>query len=132
MKRRHNLVKLLLSASLLVTIPIRSQNPTTPPVNPPTPIPLKDVPSDSDRKRMPSKNDYLYFSYNSLLNECAFIIPSNIAWLDIEFISPEGISMFAHVTSDYPTCNIAFEKGIHHIICTADDGRIFEGDVCID
>lgn len=87
---------------------------------------------DSDRKRMPSKNDYLYFSYNSLQNECTFIIPSNIAWLDIEFITPEGLSMFAHVTSDYPTCNIVLGKGVHHIICTADDGRIFEGDVCID
>lgn len=108
--------------------------PTTDPGNnPPTEVPLpeKKINPDPNRKRIPSHR-YVIFTYDASLGECRFTLPEGIGGIAVTLESEEGYLYYNYVAIENPVWPVTLEQGEYHIICDADNGSTFEGDVWID
>ena len=108
--------------------------PTTDPGNnPPTEVPLpeKKINPDPNRKRMPSRR-YVIFTYNSTAGECRFTLPEGINGISVTLESEDGMAYYGYVSADNPVWPLTRAQGEYHIICDAENGSTFEGDVWID
>lgn len=99
------------------------------------PPPIQEVPENGndgipDKKRKPAIHQYIGVCYDNINNVCTFIIPVSISNLSVTLESENGVTT-GFVSSDYPVWHVDLTPGIYNILCTSDDGRVFEGDIVI-
>ncbi len=85
---------------------------------------------DPKKKRMPGISQSIGIYYDNVRQECTFIMPSSISSISITLQSENEV-MTGYVSSDYPIWHVDLTPGIYNILCTSDDGRVFEGDIII-
>lgn len=93
-------------------------------------IPENYNPENKGKKRMPSRN-YILFSYDVATGYCSFVLPEGIDYVAVKIESESGDIYYGEISSDNSIMCIFLNNGGNHIVCIANNGTVFEGDVWI-
>lgn len=81
------------------------------------------------RPRVPS-HEFIGFIYD--YGVCHFSLPEYISYIDVYMENENGDTFASTVYAANPYWTISLIPGDYHIICTANEGSVFEGNVWIE
>ena len=100
--------------------------------NIPLPLPKKEVPPLDPYKHKAPSLVRLYFTYNPQEKCATFELLSDIEYIDIEAENLEShIIYVGSVWAENPVWKQELPAGEYIITCTADNGDVYEGYVCL-
>lgn len=94
-------------------------------------IPEKKEKPDDGRKRVPSGR-YIGFYYDGISQNCEFAFPAGIDSISVIMEGNDGSLFFGTASVENPVWHVSLPTGEYHVVCNADNGSVYEGDVWID
>lgn len=86
---------------------------------------------DPKRKRMPSRNNVIWFQYEPAVGAGTFSNFGTASYLSVTLTDFNGNISLGYVTKDSPTWYVNLFPGEYYIYCIADTGIEYEGLISI-